>query len=308
MGIDPISLGLIGSAVAGGVGGAIKGGKGTPDESKLTSQTQTTTLPGASRQERDLQSQALQAFQRQQQLAQGQEQSAAQFDPLRQQAMQGFSDIIGGGAFNLTPDEMARLQQQQQALVAQGQAPIERLLEERMRGVLDSAGGRNLRGQALGALQGQVLQAGAQELGDITRQANAITAQQALQIPGQRIAAQSPFLQGGISFADNLRQQAIQNQQALSNPALLQSMLSQRLAQGTTTTSGNTTIPGQRGGFGGALLGGLTGGAIGAKTAGNVFTGLEKFGFGNSLGNGAGGGSSNNPFEDLRRAATGRTP
>lgn len=269
-----IETALIGGAIAGGAGGAIKGAKGTPQQVSTT--TQTKDVAPASKTERELQSAALQNYFQNQNLTQATEDRLADLQGLQNQAQDVYGNVLSGQAFNLTPQEQANIAATRQALVQQGSEGVNRLLDERLQQVVNSGAGRGLRGQALGGLQGQVLKAGAQGITDIENQANVLAAQAAQNMPLQRINALQGFAGQGLSYADQLRQQAIQNREALSNPALLQALMNQRLAAAPVTQ--RTITPGKKGGLGSALLGGLGGAVSGATGAANLYGGLQNVG------------------------------
>ncbi len=281
MGVDPISLGIIGGGAAlSGIGGAVKGAKGTPEQ--VQTSTQSTSFAGPGAKEQQLQSEALKNYFRNQDLANATEQRLGGLEGLQGQAQDVYGSVLSGQAFGLTPQEQASIQASRDALVQQGTEGVNRVLDERLQQVLNQgAGARGLRGQALGALQGQVLKAGANSLTDIQNQANIQAAQAAQNIPLARIQAQQGFASQGLSYADQLRQQAIQNREALANPALLQALQRERMAAGTTTN--RQVTPGQKGGFGQALLGGLGGAISGATSGANLYGGIQNIGLRSEL-------------------------
>lgn len=270
-----IETALIGGAIASGAAGAAKGAKGTPEKKQYN--TSQTTFDEATPEQQQLQSQSIQNYLRQQQLAQQQESGIEELNPLRQQALQASQDIIGGGAFNLSPDEQMRIMAQRQALIDQSATGINRNLQEQTQQLQAGAGIRNLRGQAAAELQGNALRASNQSLTDVTNQANSLAAQQALALPQARIQAQSPFIQQGLTLRDQLLQQAQANRSALQNPVMLQLLQQQRLASGTTRST--ETLPGQKGGFGQALLGGIGGAFSGLGAGVNLAGGLQSLGY-----------------------------
>lgn len=262
---------LIGGAIAGGASGAVKGAKGTPDQVKDTITTK--QIGEAGKEEQQLQSSALQNYFRNQELAKAYEDRLAGLGGLQQQAQDVYGNVLSGQAFQLTPQEQANIQASRDALVQQGTEGVNRLLDERLQQVVNSGAGRGLRGQALGALQGQVLKAGANSLTDIQNQANIQAAQAAQNMPLNRINALQGFAQQGLTYADMLRQNAIQNRQALQDPALLRVLQNERL-QGAATTQRQIT-PGRKGSLGGALTSGLGGAVLGGTNAMNLYGGYQ---------------------------------
>jgi hypothetical protein len=267
MGIDPVSLGVMGGgALLSGAAGAIKGGKGTPEQATTTK----TTIAGPGQAEQDLQAKSLYQYEQAQNLANQYEGQIGSAQSLQDQARQAASRVIGGEAFNITPQEQAQIEAIRSATVNAGTGDIQDFLNRQMSSVVASGGGRGLRGQALGSLQGQVIDTGARQLGNLASQAQLTAAQQAFQAPYQRLGAQSPYIQGGMSFADQMRLQAQNNRNLLQSPWMLQAYQRERMAQ--PTVEGIT--PGQPGGFGNALIGGLGGAVGGANIGGNVLRGF----------------------------------
>jgi hypothetical protein len=276
--------------VAGAAAGAIKGAAGTPDQTTDFSKTSTKSFAPASQQELELQQQSLENFNRQLELLREQEAGQESAQALQAQARGQAGEILGGGAFALTPQEQERIQAVRQATVAQGEADINRLLDERLKQLTAGAAERGVRGQALSQLETGALQSAAEEQGRLARQANITAAEQALQIPQQRISAQQPLLAQGLSFGDQLRQQAIINRQAAQNPFLLQMLNRERLFGGTERMSGQEFTPGQSGDFGSALLGGLAGAGAGIGGASDILGGLGSLkgqGLGDLFGSGS---------------------
>lgn len=289
-------------AVGGGLGalgGAVKGAKGTPDEKQIsdtsntsaTSSSQQTTFNPATEQEKALQQGSMAAYQQQQQIQDQLLARVGQLDPYQQQAQAAAMGVLSGQAMGTTPQEQAQIMAVRQAQIDYGSADVNRLLDQRLQQAVSNAANQGLRGQAMGSLQGDVLRAGAEQMGNITRQANLTAAQQAMQLPYQRIAAQQPFISQGMTLADQLRQNMFINQQALQSPYMLDMLNKERMAGGRTsqsgtsrgTNSGVTTVPGQAGSFGGALMGGL-GGAISGGTSGmNLYGGYQNAQLTNSL-------------------------
>jgi len=290
---------------AGALGGALKGAKGTPDQ-KVTSQN---SIAPAGAQEAALQSQSLQNYQQAQNMAQGLEGGIGAAQSYQDQARQAGQNVLSGQAFNITPEEQMRIQGLRDALIQQGTANVGFNTQQGLQQVAGSAAGRGLRGQALSSMQGQVLQNQQRVVGDVANQANTMAAQQYLQAPQQRIAAQQGFIQQGMSLADQLRQNALANRQALQDPALMQYLFRERQANATST---NMT-PGQKGGLGGAIGGALGGAGQGFGIGANIASGFRdlsaggapktNYGYGSSAagnsGSGATGAINNNPYNYL---------
>ncbi len=260
---------IIGSAL-GGIGGAISGARGTPDQNQNTSSTSKTTLVGKSNQQADLEQQSYQQYLQQLQLADLSQQAANESDPYRQAALQQQLQVLQGNGFAPNAQEQQQIQAIRDATVNAGSADINRLLEQQMQKTVGSAAGRGLRGQALGDLQARVIDSGANQYGSLVNQANLRAAQQAISLPQQRLAFQQQAAGTGLSYAQQLQQQALQNRTLTQNPFLLQQLQQERLATGTQNSSGNTNTPGQSGSFLGALGGFFTGGAAGAGAGAQV--------------------------------------
>jgi hypothetical protein len=252
---------------AGGLGGAIKGAKGTPDQ-KVTSQN---SIAPAGAQEAALQSQSLQNYQQANNLAQGIEGGFGSAQSYQDLARQAGQNIMGGQAFNITPEEQARIQGLRDALIQQGTADVGFNTQQGLQQVAGSAAGRGMRGQALSSMQGQVLQNQQRVVGDVSNQANTMAAQQYINTPLQRIQAQQGLIGQGMSLADQLRQNAFANRQALQDPALMQYLQRERMANSTQTQ----ITPGQRGGFMGAIGGALGGAGQGFGIGANIASGFR---------------------------------
>jgi hypothetical protein len=183
--------------------------------------------------------------------------------------LQGYQDVLGGQAFQASPEELQQIDQLRQAQIGLGTQDINRLLGQATSQTNQMAGVRGLRGQALAQLQGQNNQAAAQQIGNVVNSANMQAAQQAMENPFRRVAAQTPFMQQGLSYQDQLRQQAIQNRQLAANPAMLNYFQQGRSTQQMT--------PGQSGGFWGAVGGGLGGAAGGLGLGVGVADAMNSF-------------------------------
>jgi hypothetical protein len=264
-----VETALIGGGL-GALGGAVKGAKGTPDQVQTTQ----SNIAPAGAQEQQMQAASLDNYNRAQGLAGNIEGSIGGAQSYQDMARQAGQGILSGQAFNVTPQEQQRIQGLRDALIQQGTADIGYQTERGLQKALGSAAGRGLRGQAMGALQGQVLESQQRNVRDVANQANTMASQAYLSAPGQRIAAQTGLIGQGMSLADQLRQQAMTNRQNLQDPALMQYLQRERMAGASQTTR----TPGQRGGFAGALggaLGGFGGGfGMGAGVA-NAASGMS---------------------------------
>jgi hypothetical protein len=156
-------------------------------------------------------------------------------------------------------------------LIQQGTADVGFNTQQGLQQVAGSAAGRGMRGQALSSMQGQVLQNQQRVVGDVSNQANTMAAQQYLNTPLQRIQAQQGLIGQGMSLADQLRQNAFANRQALQDPALMQYLQRERMANSTQTQ----VTPGQRGGFMGAVGGALGGAGQGFGIGANIASGFR---------------------------------
>lgn len=305
-----------GGALLGAIAGGIAGEQDTPEQVIKTDSTtnsnqtttsseqsgsksgstaeQKTTFDPASQEERALQAASLaQYLQGLQQMGQY-EQGITGAQGLQDQARAGIQDIYSGKALQMTPQEMANIQAIRGQMIEQGQSDVNKMLEQGSLRANQSAAARGLRGQAAMQLQGDVLRAGADQFGDITRQANMYAAQQAVQLPYQRVNAQSPFLQQGMGLADMMRLQAAQNRMAAQSPFMLSLLTDLRKAGGTTrannagwnsgwstgtqSTSGTSRTFGQQinpGQEGPGWVAGAAGGVLGSLgPIGNVAGGL----------------------------------
>jgi hypothetical protein len=289
-----IETALIAGAAAGGLGGAVKGAKGTPDQvatqEQKTSSTSSTSIAPQTSQEKALQSESLGNYMQAGNMAGQIEQQMAGTQSYQDMARQAGQNILSGQAMQLTPQEQQQIQDLRSSLINQGQLGINQQVEEGIQRAQMDAANRGLRGQAMGALQGQVMQGGARALGDITAQANTQAAQAAMTMPYQRIGAQQGVISQGMSLADQLRQQAMQNRMSLQDPALMSYLQRERMAQQTTSNtsnmSGTQTTPGQQGGFWNAVSGGLAGAGQGMNLGGNIMNAWNAFPSSNTGGGG----------------------
>lgn len=268
MGIET-AIGI--GAGASALGGVISGVKGKGASKTNSTSTQQTVFDPATGREKQMQDQSYQQYLKQLQLADMQQQAAAETDPLRQAALQQQIQVLSGEAFSgPNEQELQQINQLRQAMIGQGQSDIQRFIDDNMRSTVSSAAGRGLRGQALGELQGRVLESGNEQYGNLVNQANLTAAQQAIAMPQQRLAAQSQAAGQGLNFAQQMQQQALANRQQTQNPYLLQQLMNERLQGGVTTQTGNSVTPGQGGGLMGGIIGGLGGAAQGALAGAQI--------------------------------------
>jgi len=224
---------------------------------------QTTSMGPKSAAQQELEKQSMQNYQAQQGLAGAYERGIDSAQGLQDQARSGISGILSGESMNLSPQEQANIQAIRQAMVAQGSDDINSLLDRRLAASDNSAAARGVRGIAQQQLTGDALRTAAAEQGNLSQQANLYAAQQATALPYQRIAAQSPYFQQGMTLADQMRVQAQQNRQMLQSPYLLQLEQQSRGA--------NQTIQGQPGSWSDALTAGLGGLSSGLTAGSNIY-------------------------------------
>jgi hypothetical protein len=203
-------------------------------------------LDKKSREQAALEQSSLDAFRRQQQLAAQSEADIAARAGLQEAGRGALSDIAGGEAFALSPEEQARIDQLRQTEIDVGSNEINRLLDQRLGELQANLAQRGVRGQAASQLQADVLGEGARSLESRILAANQNAAQQALALPGQRVGIQADVGQNLATFQDQARQQAIQNRQALQDPVLLQQLRDERLKTATTRTSGSKNLTSQQ--------------------------------------------------------------
>lgn len=272
-----------GAALAGGIGGAIKGFKGTPDQTVTNDSTSDNTsqlqLAGKTQQQQQLEQASLADYLRGQGLLDQQESGLQDAQQYSDQAQAFNQALLSGQNMGPNPQEMQQIAAMRQAQVDMGSADVNKLLDQRLLDLNADAGQRGLRGQAYSELQGQAVRGAADSLTGITNQANLVAAQQTMTLPQQRLQFQQQAAQSGLTFADALRQQAIQNRQTYQNPALLNMMQNERVQSGVTksssNTTGNNTTPGQKGGFWNGVGGFFGGAAGGATTALNIGQGIN---------------------------------
>lgn len=252
----------LGGMAAGGVAGAIKGAQGTPEQ-RVNSELGAMT-PEQQQAIRD----SLASFQAGQAGIGQQEQDILARMGLQNQSRDVLGQALGGSLFQMTPQEQAQLESIRNSQIATGQTEIGRLLEQGLGRTEASAAARGVRGQALSELQGQQTNIASQRLQDVINQANQGFASGAMNLPMQRAAQQIGIAGQGASFADQLRQQALQNRLQFQTPGALSTLSNERIA------GASKVIPGQEGSFGDALIG-LIGGIGGTGQAvGNVGGGI----------------------------------
>lgn len=287
--------GILGGA-AGMIGGTVAGLRGTPDQRTFDTTTTTRQVEDImsteerAKAERDLFEAGLRDIGAARDQATSLESRIGEMSPLEQASMDQYLNIVGGQAFNVTPEEQALIDQQRQQQIQSGEADINEFLDQRLQGIVQSAGGRGLRGQALGELQGNALKEASRAQQSLVGQANAAALSRQQNLPFQRISSQQPFLNQGFSAGDVLRQQAIANRMTLSNPSLLSNLYNERMNRAGTTSQIEHLTPGTPGGnFWDGLMGATTGGVQGMQLAGG---GTSGGGGGGATGNGSGGGGA----------------
>lgn len=252
----------IAGAAMGGTGGAIAGARGSRQYTEVST-------PEAGPEERQLQQRAIEQYLQSIGLIGQQEQAATSLDPFRNQALQGLQNVMSGQAFQSTPEEMANIEALRQAQVNLGTQDIGRLLGQNLTRTAGSAGVRGLRGQALSTLQGKNMELAGREIGNVVNTAGLQAAQQQMENPYRRVAAQSPVMQMGLTYQDQLRQNAFQNRQLASNPALLGYFQQGRGMNARTTQ----VVPG--GGFWGAVQGNQMGSMAGLGAGMSAMGGMS---------------------------------
>lgn len=303
--------GLIGAAV-GATGGIISGARGTPDQLQYQDTTSSMELGDRSIKQRNMEQYSYNQYLKQLEAANLSQKIATESDPLRQAALAQQLGLLTGEAFaGPNEQEQAQIDALRQSMVTQGSQDINKMLDERMRQTVSGAAGRGLRGQALGELQGRVIDAGSEELGRLVNQANLTAAQNAISLPQQRLAMQNQAANQAQAYTNMLAQQALQNRTITQNPYLMQQLQNERLATATQKQGTVNRTPGAKGGFWNAVTGGLGGsmagwqigsggggmdmgsmGESGQGTAGSGFFGgggSSSSGLGSGMGGGYGG-------------------
>jgi len=258
------ALTSIALGAAGAIGGAIAGGE---DETTTTKKY----IPPASQQELDLQKKSMESYLQQLNLAQQGEAGIAGGQGVQDASRNSLESILGGQAFNISPEQQAQVQAIRDAAVQSGTGDIQNFVNQNLSNISNSAGVRGLRGQALSELQGRSIGEGARAIGNLSSQANLTAAQQSLDVPYRQASLQGGIANQNANFMERLRQQAIENRQQLQNPVLMQSMQNERLGQATQTS----TTPGSVGKAIGGALGGL---GSGFSTGAGISKGLSDLG------------------------------
>ncbi len=267
-----MGIGEVIGGATGAIGGLVGGLSGTPDQVTNTNQTSSTTLANKSNQQRQLEANSYQQYLKQLEAVNLQQQAATETDPFRQAALQQQLQLLNGQGFAPTAQEQQQIQAIRDAQIGQGTADINRYTDESLRKVVSGAAGRGLRGQALGQLQGDVIDTGAQQLGNLVNQANLTAAQNAINLPQNRLTMQNQAAQSGLTYAQQLQQQALNNRTTVQNPYLLTQLQNERLQTGTTNQVGSNVTPGQKGSIMGGILG-AAGGALSGATTGGLLQG-----------------------------------
>jgi hypothetical protein len=257
-------------AIGGGLLGAVSGAGG--DE-----QTTSRNVAPPTAMERDLQAKGFDSYLKQLALQSDAEAGIAGGAGVQNAARGSLEQILGGGAFNLTPEEQAQITNIRNATVQAGTGDIQNFVNENLSGVSNLAGQRGVRGQALSELQGRSIGEGARQIANLSSQANLTAAQQAQSMPMARVGIQGGLANQNANFQETLRQQAIQNRQQMSNPALLNTLQAERMGTASQTTS-------TPGGIGAAIGGAMSGvgaglGAAGSLAKANYYENLAGGGF-----------------------------
>lgn len=213
---------------------------GTQSTTGTSSGVSEKTFAPRSAQEQALLDASINNYQQQQSLVASQEAGIKARGGVQDAARGSLQSILGGGAFDLSPGEQARIDRLRQSNIDIGSNAVNDLLTQRLGEVSADAARRGLRGQAFTQLQGDALGEAAKSLERQTLDANRIASEQAIALPGQRVGIQAGTAGQFADFGDQLTQQAIQNRQSLQDPVALQKMLDERLAGGKTTTSETT--------------------------------------------------------------------
>lgn len=247
-------------------GGALLGGLAGSGGGESTT---TRNVAPATQAERDQQTNSLNAYLAQQNLV-NQQQNQLSSDGsafgLQNNSINSINSVLNGDAFNINPQQQAQIDNIRNASIQAGQGDIQDYLDSNLSKISNSAGVRGLRGQAVSQLQGDALGASAKQYGNLVNQANLTAANQALAVPYQQASLQANTANSNSNYANNIQQQAINNQQMLQNPTLLNYYQNERLGAAGQTTS----TPGSLGSvLGGALGGaGAAAGGIGAYNGG----------------------------------------
>ncbi len=291
MGVDlGNSMGSLIGAGAGMIGGGIGGFRGTPDQYQYQDTESQLKVGDKSAQQKSLEKQSYQQYLKAVEAANLAQATANEADPYRKAAMEQQLAILTGQGFGANEQELQQINNIRNAMVQQGSQGINQFMDTNMRNTVASAAGQGLRGQALGELQGRVIESGNQQMGALQNQANLQAAQLAVQLPQQRMQMQSQAAAQGLSYAQQLQQQALQNRLQTQNPYLLAQLQNERMATGKQI--GNTTnmTPGAKGGFWSGIQGAMTGMAAGANAGAQVQQAVQPTMQGGGQMGGGGGG------------------
>jgi hypothetical protein len=279
-------MAAITSAVVGavGVGAGIAGQVAQSKRAKAQQEADAAARAQGSQLQLGQKSQAQQALERQSQaqynnatnLINQQEAQLQSLDPLRQAALAQQQGILDGSAFQATDAERQGLQDLRQALLDQSAYDIGLATDAGLQKATSNAAVRGLRGQALGQTRAQVVNQGQEDYGRQLQALNAQYQQALLQTPYQRVQAQAQAAQNGLTYQDQLRQQALNNRLTAQSPYLLQQMQQERLATGRQIGGPATQIAGNPGIAGGlAAIGQGFASGVGAYKAINEAQGLR---------------------------------
>ncbi len=283
--LTSLALGLGGlGAIAGGISGA-----------QGSTQSTTKNIAPAGAMEQQLQQDSLNNYNQQQGLVDQQQSQLPQAQQFQGQAQGVLGNVLNGSQFNITPQQQAQIDSIRNASIQAGQGDIQNFVNQNLGQVQSDAANRGLRGQALSELQGRTVNEGTRLYSNLVGQANQTAAQQSLDSPYRQAALQANTAQNNMSYADQLRQQAINNRNTLQNPALMNSLTQQREAAAGTTQ----TTPGNFGSAAGGVLAGI-GSGLGA--GGGLAKAFGSGGVGSSVGSpgvGSGGTSDFNGSNGL---------
>lgn len=215
--------------------------RSSTDVATTNTSTTGTTFSKAGKTEKELQAASIANFKKQQSLVNDAQAQIKNNQKLENSAQGTVGNILGGDAFNLNASEQQRIDALRDTNIAAGTSSVNKLLDERLAAAQADAARRGIRGQAAAQIQGSALTAATESLDRNTLEANRIAAEQAIALPGQRVQTQAGTATQFADFADQARQQAIQNRADLQDPVALQQLRDERLASGKTTTSGSTT-------------------------------------------------------------------
>lgn len=213
---------------------------GTTSTSGTTSGTSKTTFDPRSTEEQTLLDASMGAYADQKRLVDAQEAAILGRQGVQTGARDTASALLSGSAFNLSPDEAARIAGVRDSNIAAGSNAVNDILTQRLAEISADAARRGVRGQAFSQLQTGALGEAAKSLERTTLAANTDAANMAVSLPGQRAGIQASTAGQFAGFADELAQKAIENRAALQDPIALQQLRDERLKTGTTTQTGTT--------------------------------------------------------------------